>query len=545
MQIAEILDVLMFVSVCGLLLFGFPVAFTLAGTALIFALIGWALGVFDMSFFGALPSRIYGSAMTNNILIAVPLFIFMGVMLERSKVAEELLDTMGKLFGQVRGGLGFSVAIVGALMAASTGIVGATVVTMGLLSLPTMLRRGYDQKLACGAICASGTLGQIIPPSIVLVLLGDQISNAYTTAQREMGNWSPEPVSVGDLFAGALLPGLMLVGLYIAYQAVVAFLRPESSPPIPRDEGEAGGAILGKVLHALIPPIVLIIAVLGSILAGVATPTEAASVGAIGATLLAGLRLVELNALPPAQGPIVATLSRVFDNDGRSPVYIAFASLVGMLLLQSFVDLRILRDDIPTGDWLGIIAAMVLSALLAWGLLVCLLRVWRSGILTPVTRSTLQITSMVFVILIGATVFSLVFRGLGGEELVHEFLTNMPGGIYTAVAIVMLVMFILGFFLDFIEITFVVVPLVAPVLLQSDISPVWLGVMMAMNLQTSFLTPPFGFALFYLRGVAPREVTTKNIYLGALPFVGIQLTGLAILALFPEIATWLPSVIFG
>ena len=545
MQIAEILDVLMFVSVCGLLLFGFPVAFTLAGTALIWALIGWSLGVFDMSFFGALPSRIYGNAMTNEILIAVPLFIFMGVMLERSKVAEELLDTMGKLFGRVRGGLGFSVAIVGALMAASTGIVGATVVTMGLLSLPTMLRRGYDQKLACGAICASGTLGQIIPPSIVLVLLGDQISNAYTTAQREMGNWSPEPVSVGDLFAGALLPGLMLVGLYIAYQAVVAFLRPESSPPIPRDEGEAGGAILGKVLHALIPPIVLIIAVLGSILAGVATPTEAASVGAIGATLLAGLRLVELNALPPAQGRVTATLSRLLDNDGRSPVYIAFASLVGMLLLQSFVDLRILRDEIPTGDWLGIIAAMVLSALLAWGLLVCLLRVWRSGILTPVTRSTLQITSMVFVILIGATVFSLVFRGLGGEELVHEFLTNMPGGIYTGVAIVMLVMFVLGFFLDFIEITFVVVPLVAPVLLQSDISPVWLGVMMAMNLQTSFLTPPFGFALFYLRGVAPREIPTRNIYLGALPFVAIQLTGLAILAFFPGIATWLPSVIFG
>jgi tripartite ATP-independent transporter DctM subunit len=545
MQIAEILDVLMFVSVCGLLLFGFPVAFTLAGTALIWALIGWSLGVFDMSFFGALPSRIYGNAMTNEILIAVPLFIFMGVMLERSKVAEELLDTMGKLFGRVRGGLGFSVAIVGALMAASTGIVGATVVTMGLLSLPTMLRRGYDQKLACGAICASGTLGQIIPPSIVLVLLGDQISNAYTTAQREMGNWSPEPVSVGDLFAGALLPGLMLVGLYIAYQAVVAFLRPASSPPIPRDDGEAGGAILGKVLHALIPPIVLIIAVLGSILAGVATPTEAASVGAIGATLLAGLRLVELNALPPAHGRVTATLSRLLDNDGRSPVYIAFASLVGMLLLQSFVDLRILRDEIPTGDWLGIIAAMVLSALLAWGLLVCLLRVWRSGILTPVTRSTLQITSMVFVILIGATVFSLVFRGLGGEELVHEFLTNMPGGIYTGVAIVMLVMFILGFFLDFIEITFVVVPLVAPVLLQSDISPVWLGVMMAMNLQTSFLTPPFGFALFYLRGVAPREIPTRNIYLGALPFVAIQLTGLAILAFFPGIATWLPSVIFG
>jgi TRAP-type mannitol/chloroaromatic compound transport system permease large subunit len=545
MQIAEILDVLMFVSVCGLLLLGFPVAFTLAGTALIFALLGWSLGVFDMSLFGALPSRIYGNAMTNNILIAVPLFIFMGVMLERSKVAEELLDTMGKLFGRVRGGLGFSVAIVGALMAASTGIVGATVVTMGLLSLPTMLRRGYDQKLAAGAICASGTLGQIIPPSIVLVLLGDQISNAYVTAQREMGNWSPEPVSVGDLFAGALLPGLMLVALYIAYQGAVAFLRPASSPPIPREEGEEAGGLIPKVLHALIPPIVLIIAVLGSILAGVATPTEAASVGAVGATLLAGLRLVELDALPPPEGRVTAALTRLLDNDGRSPIYIAFASLVGMLLLQVFVDLRVLRDRIPTGDWIGIIAAIALSGLLIWGLFVSLLRVWRSGILTPVTRSTLQITAMVFVILVGATVFSLVFRGLGGEELVHEFLTNMPGGIYTAVAIVMLVMFVLGFFLDFIEITFVVVPLVAPVLLQSDISPVWLGVMMAMNLQTSFLTPPFGFALFYLRGVAPREVATKNIYLGALPFVAIQLAGLAILALFPSIATWLPGVIFG
>ncbi|MBK1668902.1 tripartite transporter [Rhodovibrio sodomensis] len=545
MQIAEILDVLMFVSVCGLLLFGFPVAFTLAGTAMIWALVGWSFGVFDMSLFGALPSRIYGNAMTNEILIAVPLFIFMGVMLERSKVAEELLDTMGKLFGRLRGGLGFSVAIVGALMAASTGIVGATVVTMGLLSLPTMLRRGYDQKLACGAICASGTLGQIIPPSIVLVLLGDQISNAYTTAQRQMGNWSPDPVSVGDLFAGALLPGLMLVGLYIAYQAVIAFLRPESSPPIPRDDDDTGGAILGKVLHALIPPIVLIVAVLGSILAGVATPTEAASVGAIGATLLAGLRLVELKTLPSAEGRVTATLTRLLDNDGRSPVYIAFASLAGMLALQSYVDLRITRDVIPTGDMIGIGAAMLLSLLLAWGLLVCLLRIWRSGILTPVTRSTLQITSMVFVILIGATVFSLVFRGLGGEELVQEFLTDMPGGIYTGVAIVMVVMFVLGFFLDFIEITFVVVPLVAPVLLQSDISPVWLGVMMAMNLQTSFLTPPFGFALFYLRGVAPKEIPTRNIYLGALPFVAIQLTGLAILALFPGIATWLPGVIFG
>jgi TRAP-type mannitol/chloroaromatic compound transport system permease large subunit len=544
MELQESLDILMFASVCVLLLFGFPVAFTLGGTALIWALIGWGVGVFDTAFLGALPSRIYGNAMSNVILIAVPLFIFMGVMLERSKVAEELLDTMGKLFGQLRGGLGFSVAIVGALMAASTGIVGATVVTMGLLSLPTMLRRGYDQKLACGAICASGTLGQIIPPSIVLVLLGDQISNAYVSAQREMGNFAPEPVSVGDLFAGALLPGLLLVALYIGYQAAVAFLRPASSPPIPRDEAEAAGGLAGKVLHALIPPVVLIVAVLGSIMAGVATPTEAASVGAVGATLLAGLRLVELNALPPPTGAVTGPLSRLLDDDTRRPIYIAFASLVGMLVLQTLLDLRIQRDVIPTEDRIGIAAAFVLTALLAWGLLVSLLRVWRAAILNEVMRSTLKITAMVFVILIGATVFSLVFRGLGGEEFVHAILSDLPGGIYGAVAVVMVVMFVLGFFLDFIEITFVVVPMVAPVLLQSDISPVWLGVLMAMNLQTSFLTPPFGFALFYLRGVAPREVETKSIYLGAIPFVMIQLIGLAVLAAFPSIATWLPNLIF-
>ena len=545
MVIAEFLDVLMFVVVCGVLLLGFPVAFTLAGTALIFALIGWAFGVFDMSFFGALPSRIYGNAMSNEILLAVPLFIFMGVMLERSKVAEELLETMGKLFGRLRGGLGISVAIVGALLAASTGIVGATVVTMGLLSLPTMLRRGYDPKLACGSICASGTLGQIIPPSIVLVLLGDQISNAYVDAQREIGNWSPEPVSVGDLFAGALLPGLMLVGLYILYQVVIAILRPESSPPIERDAAEVDGGLLVKVLHALIPPVTLIVAVLGSILAGVATPTEAAAVGAIGATLLAGLRLVELGELPEATGRLVRPLSQLTDPGGRVPVYAAFASLVAMLLLQTFVDLRITREQIPAGDWIGILAAIALCGVLAWGLLVSLLRVWRGEIMNSVMRSTLQITAMVFVILIGAAVFSLVFRGLGGEELVHSVLTDMPGGLNGAIVVVMIVMFFLGFFLDFIEITFVVVPMVAPVLLQSDISPVWLGVMMAMNLQTSFLTPPFGFALFYLRGVAPKEVPTSAIYKGAIPFVLIQLLGLLILALFPGLATWLPGVIFG
>ena len=530
MEINEILDVLMFVTVCFFLLSGFPVAFTLAGTGLIFAGIAGLFGIFDFSFFGALPSRIFGNSMTNEVLIAVPLFVFMGVMLERSKVAEELLDTMGMLFGSMRGGLGISVSVVGALMAASTGIVGATVVTMGLLSLPTMLRRGYSKTLACGTICAAGTLGQIIPPSIVLVLLGDQISNAYVDAQRAVGNWSPEPVSVGDLFAGALLPGLALVGMYILYQLVVAWLRPETSPPIPRDEIDATG--LGRrVLHALIPPIVLIIAVLGSILAGVATPTEAASVGAVGALLLAGLRLGETNA---------------------RPIHVAGLSLVVMLTVANTLDLRVSRDHIPALDMLGIVVAVIASGGMVWGCAVSLARVYRIKIegtdlpiLHEVMRSTMQISAMVFVILIGASVFSLVFRGLGGDDMVHEILSGIPGGMFGAVAVVMLVMFVLGFFLDFIEITFVVVPIVAPVLLQMDMSPVWLGVMMAMNLQTSFLTPPFGFSLFYLRGVAPKEVSTMHIYKGVIPFVIIQLIGLMLLAYFPAIATWLPKVVFG
>ncbi len=551
MEIKEILDVLMFATLCLVLLAGFPVAFTLAGVALIFAFIGIGFGVFDPSFFGALPSRIYGNAMTNEILIAVPLFIFMGVMLERSKVAEELLDTMGRLFGTLRGGLGISVTIVGALLAASTGIVGATVVTMGLLSLPTMLRRGYDPALASGSIAAAGTLGQIIPPSIVLVLLGDQISNAYVNAQRNIGNFSPEPVSVGDLFAGALFPGLMLVGMYIAYQAAVAWLRPESSPAIPLEElDDVGGALFVRVMHALVPPIVLIVSVLGSILAGIATPTEAAAVGAVGATFLAGLRVPSLE-LPKASTPPnalaagLSLLSRLLDPNKPTPIYTAALSLVLILALQAFVDLRVLRDEIPTGDMVAIWIAALGCLGVAWGLAVSILRVAQTTILTNVVRSTMQITSMVFVILIGAAVFSLVFRGFGGDDLVHGVLASMPGGEVGAIITVMVVMFILGFFLDFIEITFVVVPIVAPVLLQSDINPVWLGVMMAMNLQTSFLTPPFGFALFYLRGVAPPEVKTMQIYKGVVPFVIIQLVALIILAVFPELATWLPKVIFG
>ena len=522
-HIGEWLDLLMFLALCVFILLGFPVSFTLAGTAVIFALIGLATGTFDTSYFGFFPNRIYG-VMTNEVLVAVPLFVFMGVMLERSKVAEELLDTMGQLFGTLRGGLGISVSVVGALLAASTGIVGATVVTMGLLSLPTMLRRGYDPKLACGSIAAAGTLGQIIPPSIVLVVLGDQISNAHQEAQRALGNFAPEPVSVGDLFAGALIPGLALVGLYILYQIGMAIFRPASSPAVPIDESMQRGNMGRRVMHALVAPIVLIICVLGSIIVGIATPTEAAGVGAVGATLLAGHRLAEGKPLP---------------------VYAAAAGLVGVILLTTFVDMRITRVNIAPGEMVAIGIAVVLCAGVAWGLVVALWRTFKDQTLVPVMRTTARLSSMVFVIVIGAQLFSLVFRGFGGDEMVHKALTGLPGGATGAMIAVMLLMFIMGFFLDFIEITFVVVPIVAPVLLMLGMDPVWLGIMIAVNLQTSFLTPPFGFALFYLRGVAPPEVTTMHIYRGVIPFVVMQLLMLVILAAFPAMATWLPKVIFG
>ncbi len=456
------LALLMFLCVGLVLLSGYPVAFALGGTALLFALIGALAGVFDSALLAAMPSRLYG-IITNTTLIAVPLFVFMGVMLERSRIAEQLLGTMAALFGPLRGGLGISVTIVGMLLAASTGIVGATVVTMGLLSLPTMLRRGYHPALAAGTICASGTLGQIIPPSIILVLLGDVLASAYQQAQLDMGIFAPDTVSVGDLFAGALLPGLLLVGLYILYLVLLAWWRPWAAPAVAQRERDLrGSALLAELSRVLLPPLLLILAVLGSILLGLATPTEAAAVGAIGAMLLA--------------------------------------------LGQRRLNLEVLRE---------------------------------------VMRSTVQVTSMVFLIFIGASIFSLVFRGLGGDELVERLLTDLPGGVFTAVLVVMLIMFLLGFILDFIEITFVVVPIVGPILLAMGLDPVWLGVMIAINLQTSFLTPPFGFALFYLRGVAPPELETAQIYRGVLPFILIQLLVLGMLALWPGLATWLPALIYG
>ncbi|MFD1913167.1 TRAP transporter large permease [Halodurantibacterium flavum] len=457
--IGEILAGLMFLGVIGMLMLGFPVAFTLGGTSLLFALIGMQFGVFDPSNFGALAGRFIGY-MTNEVLVAVPLFIFMGVMLERSRIAEQLLMSMGKLFGNMRGGLGISVIVVGALLAASTGVVGATVVTMGLISLPAMLRAGYKPTLASGVICASGTLGQIIPPSTVLIFMGDMIGGIHAQVQMAQGNFAPQTVSVGNLFAGAFFPGLLLVGLYLAYVLFKAWTDPESCPATPVPPEERAG-LWRELVTAFIPPLALIVAVLGSILGGIATPTEAASVGAVGATILAALR---------------------------------------------------------------------------WRLS------WR--VLKETVISTAAITSMIFVILFGASIFAIVFRQMGGDNLVHEFLSNLPGGATGAMIVVMLIMFVLGFILDTFEIIFIVIPITAPILLALGVDPVWLGVMVGVNLQTSFLTPPFGFSLFYLRGVAPNSVSTAMIYKGAIPFVLLQILAIALLFIFPGIVTWLPSVLY-
>lgn len=522
------LDIAMVLTLCVLLMAGYPVAFSLAGTALAFAVFGVTFGVFDISYLIPFPQRVFG-AVTNTTLIAVPMFVLMGVILEKSKIAEELLDEMARLFGSLRGGLGISVTIVGALLAASTGIVGATVVTMGLLSLPTMLRRGYDPGFAAGSIAAAGTLGQIIPPSIVLILLGDVISNAYQRAQLEQGVFAPETVSVGDLFAGALIPGLMLVSMYLLYQIFVAVTQPNKAPAIPADELGSRTEVWRAALRTLPPPLLLIIAVLGSILAGVATPTEAASVGAIGALFIAGARMAP-------KGSFLA---------GRPAIIASAGAMLGLVLLTSFLDLRLGREVIPLIESVGIFVAFLFFALTPWGVIASLAQLRRTRTLAPILDQTTRVTTMVFTILIGAALFSLVFRGLGGDDTVRAALEATPGGVLGAVVMVMIVMFLLGFFLDFIEITLVVVPLVGPPLLMMGLDPIWLGVMMAINLQTSFLTPPFGFALFYLRGVAPPEVKTAQIYRGAIPFIFIQLLALTILALYPGLATWLPGVIYN
>jgi len=460
----ELLPLLFFLVICAFLMLGYPVALTLAGVSLLFAALGQWFNVFDPAYISLIPNRIYG-IFTNQNLLAVPLFVFMGVMLEKSRIAEELLQNMAMAFGRIPGGLGISVVVVGMLLAASTGIVGATVVTMGILSLPTMLRSGYKPSLACGTLCATGTLGQIIPPSICLVLLGEVISNAYQQSQLNDRIFAPDFVSIGDLFAGAIVPGLLLVLGYIAYVFIIALFSPQSAPISDQsqlvDLDETNKVNLSTaLLKGLFPPILLMVAVLGSILFGIATPTEAASVGAMGAIVLAIVK-----------------------------------------------------------------------------------RRLNGTVLHKVAIETMRVTTMVYLILIGATIFSAVFRGFGGEQLIETLLGNMAGGAVGAMLVVMLLVFLLGFILDFIEITFMVVPLVGPVLLSMGIDPVWLGIMLAINLQTSFLTPPFGFSLFYLRSVAPASVTTGEIYRGVIPFVLIQLSVLLLLTLIPGLATWLPGLL--
>ena len=460
----EWLALIMFICVCLVLLSGYPVAFSLAGTGILFALIGVQMDLIHPAILKNVGSRLFG-IIQNPTLIAVPLFVFMGGILEKAKIADNLLNGIARLMGERPSGLGISVILVGALLAASTGIVGATVVTMGLISLPIMLKKGYSPSLASGIICASGTLGQIIPPSIVLVLLGDVIASA----NRDVGMGNA-PMSVGDLFAGALIPGFILVGMYILYLLILSKLSAKQfgssieNKAISIEEVHSSSKPLSKLnaLKVIIAPLILIFLVLGSIMSGVATPTEAAAVGASGALILAMLNK-----------------------------QLSFKNL------------------------------------------------------TAVTRSTTRTSSMIFMILIGASIFSLVFRAFHGDDAIENILANLPGGLTTAMLVVMLTMFVLGFILDFIEIVFVVVPLTAPALIALGADPIWLGVMIAVNLQTSFLTPPFGFALFYLRGVAPETVKTENIYKGVMPFIAIQLLLLIMLAFFPQISTWLPSIIYS
>ncbi|OXT02203.1 C4-dicarboxylate ABC transporter [Notoacmeibacter marinus] len=457
---AHYLSIFLLLAAVLVLMGGFPVAFTLGGVGILFALFGAQLGQFDLALLSGTPSRIYG-IMINETLVAVPLFVLMGVILQRSRIAEDLLVTLGQMLQRFPGGLGVSVIFVGALLAASTGIVGATVVTMGLLSVPAMLRAGYDPRLVSGIVCSSGTLGQIIPPSIVLIFIADILQSANSTAQLSLGNYSATPVSVGALFMGALLPGLLLVAFYMITVIGIALFRPSACPAVPQNK-KIESSMLLRAGYYLLPPILLIIAVLGSILLGFATPTEAASVGAIGAFVLA------------------------------------------------FSKQRLSVSDI-----------------------------------FEAVKNTMFVSAMVFTILIGATVFSLVFRGLGGEELLETLLLSLPGGLVGAVVFIMALMFIMGFFLDTFEVVFLVIPIAGPTLLKLGLDPIWFGVAIGINLQTSFLTPPFGFALFYLRGAAGTLLTIRNIYAGVVPFVAIQLLVLLLVSVAPGIATWLPERVFN
>jgi tripartite ATP-independent transporter DctM subunit len=533
---------------------GFPVAFALPGSAIatiaIAAFCGWIFeGNVDAYFVLGGPNQWLSAGVTNyrslywvverDTLIAIPLFIFMGIMLQRSKIAEDLLVAMAQLFGPIPGGLGISVVFVGALLAATTGIVGATVIAMGLISLPAMLRNNYSKSLACGTICASGTLGQIIPPSIVLIILADQLSNAadqaatarkaeYKEATGEFsmpGDFDVVTASAGDMFMGAFIPGMILVGLYMLYILISALIKPEVAPPVPF-EGKYDHKFMVRVLLALVPPLTLIFIVLGSIILGVATVNQAGAIGAIGAMMMGSYRLMEGK-------------KRAY-----YPAVLAIGSVIVIIILLNFFNLNIknIQNSYDAfGIFLAVLAALVLIGSIGWA-------TWRAfkieDTLRGVMMDTAKTTSMVFIILLGAAMLTSAFRGFGGEELVKEHLTSLPGGFWTQFIVVMAVIFFLGFFLDFLEIAVVVVPIVAPILLAdpgANVTAVWFGVMVGLNIQTSFLTPPFGFSLFYLRGVAPKDVRTLHIYKGAAAFIVLQLAGLAIAGAFPGLVNYLPN----
>ncbi len=511
------LDLLMFAALIGAILSGFPVAFAIAGVAVIFAVLGQLTGQMDFALLGALGQRAFG-VLTNTVLIAIPLFVVMGVVLEKSRLAEELLETMGRLFGSFRGGLGLSVVAVGALLAASTGIVGATVIAMGLIALPTMLRTGYDPRLASGIVCTAGTLGQIIPPSTLLIILSDVMSNAYQQAQYEQGKFSVETISVGQIFAGALLPGFVLVGLYILYILIVAHISPHRAPA-----AEPGPRVtVSEVVGTVVPPLTLIVAVLGAILGGIATPTEAASIGAVGAILMAGRR------------------------QGANAVLILLGalSLIALAVAAGIAPVRLQRSDASVADWALGAVYLALSVVGFAAIIASLMTLLRRALLRPSLLQTMSVTAMIFATILTASMFSLVFVGLGGETRIEHFLELMPGGATGALLFSMALIFVLGFFLDFVEITVILLPLIAPPLLMMGHDPVWLAILIAINLQTSFLTPPFGFSLFYLRSAAPPDITTGHIYQGVAPFIALQILGIAVVWAFPAIARWLPGAVF-
>ncbi|HDR28114.1 TRAP transporter large permease [Rhodovulum sp.] len=494
------------------ILSGIPAMLAIAGVPLVTALIAAVFGVFDLSFLNFYPARVWG-VMSNRLLMAVPLFILMGVLLERARLAERMLGVLARLTGGSSRGMALSVLAFSALIAASTGIIGATVVMLVLIGLPAMRAAGVDKRLAAGLICASGTLGQVIPPSIVLVLLGDQIGNVYLEAQQRAGNFAPDAVSVGDLFAGALVPGLMLVAFYALYVALRLRPLPDATRA-PRDPVPPA-----EVLFTFLPPVLLIVAVLGSILAGVATTTEAAGLGAVGALLLAAHAAEPLRA-------------------GRW--LIAGAGLAALALVG--IGMGGMGRAAPGSP--AALAALGAALVIGLGTLWGTLWLWAAGLLQGAMTGTIRISGMVFGIVVAASLLALVFRGFGGDRMVAEMMAALPGGTYGAIALVMVLIFLLGFLLEAVEIIYIVIPLLGPPILSTDISPIWFAILIAMNLQTSFLTPPFGFALFYFRSVAPPDITTLDTYRGVIPFVLLQLAALGVLIAWPGLATWLPHQVF-